>query len=422
MRWLSTALLLAVLAAVVALILQINAGNVAFLVHPYRVDVSLNLFIVALVALLAVVYWIARAVQKVADFPERVQLYRTRREEIGGQQALIEAVRSLLEGRFARAERAARAAQSSESTAGVAALIGARAAHRMQEYERRDDWLHRAEDDKAMQTARLVSSAEMWTEQRENDSALDAIERLQGAGARHIHATRIALNANLQSGRWDEALKAVRLLEKRNALHPVLARKLKHAIYREQMLAQRHDAAALEAFWRRLPEADRKSPEIALDGARLLNLAGRGHLAAEAIEAALGASPSGWDDMAERLLDEYARAQAFPARNQLERTEAWLAQAPAGGPVRAALLRTAGMVCLREQLWGKSKGYLEESLVEVKHPATFLALARLADAVGDEAEAAAQYREAALGFANLAASPLENPMTALRAGMRELGH
>jgi HemY protein len=69
MRWLSSALLLALLAAVIALILQINAGNVAFLVHPYRVDVSLNLFIVVLVVVLAAVYWIARAIQKVADFP-----------------------------------------------------------------------------------------------------------------------------------------------------------------------------------------------------------------------------------------------------------------------------------------------------------------------------------------------------------------
>ena len=422
MRWLMSALLLALLAAVIALILQINAGNVAFLVHPYRIDISLNLFIVTLVVLLGVVYWVARAIQKVVDFPEQVRLYRTRREEIGGQQALIEAVRSLFEGRFARAEKAARAAQSSDTTAGVAALIGARAAHRMQEYERRDEWLHRADGDTAMQTARLVSSAEMWTEQRENDSALDAIDRLQGAGARHIHATRIALNANLQSGRWDDALKAVRLLEKRNALHPVLARKLKHAIYRELMLAQRHDPVALEALWRRLPPADRETPEIALEGARLLNIAGRGQVAAEIIEAVLGKSPAAWDDQAERLLDEYARAQAFPARGQLERAEGWLAQAPQRGPVRAALLRTVGMICLREQLWGKSKGYLSDSLAEERHPSTFLALARLAETVGDEAEAALQYREAALGFANLPAPSPESPTTALRGGVREMGH
>lgn len=422
MRWLMSALLLAVLAAVVALILQIDVGNVAFLVHPYRVDVSLNLFIVALVVLLAVVYWIARAIQKMADFPEQVRLYRMRRDEIGGQHALIDAIRSLLEGRFARAERAARAALSSDTTAGVAALIGARAAHRMQEYERRDEWLQRIEDDAAMQTARLVSSAEMWTEQRENDSALEAIDRLQGAGARHIHATRIALSANLQSGRWDEALKAVRLLEKRNALHPVLARKLKHAVYQELLLARRHDPAALEALWRSVPAADRQVPEIALEAARVLNGVGRGPLAAEAIETALGKTPEPWDDAAERLLDEYARSQAFPARSQLEKTEAWLAAAPRSGAVRAALLRTAGMICLREQLWGKAKGYLQDSLAESKHPSTLLALARLAEAVGDEAEAATRYREAALGFASLPATGADSPLAALRIGVRELGH
>ena len=51
-----------------------------------------------------------------------------------------------------------------------------------------------------LETARLVTSAEMWSEQRDNDAALGAIDRLQAAGARHIHAMRIALNANLQSG------------------------------------------------------------------------------------------------------------------------------------------------------------------------------------------------------------------------------
>ena len=188
------------------------------------------------------------------------------------------------------------------------------------------------------------------------------------------------------------------------------------------MLAQRHDPVALEASWRGLPQADRELPEIALEGARLLNVAGRGHLASEIIETALGKSPAAWDDMAERLLDEYARAQAFPARSQLERAEAWLAQAPPRGLVRAALLRTAGLICLREQLWGKAKGYLEDSLTEAKHPSTFLALARLAETVGDEAEAARQYREAALGFANLPSAAPDSAIAAMRASMRDITH
>ena len=206
MRWLSSALLLALLAALTALFLKTNLGNVAVFVPPYRIDVSVNLALLALLLLLSAVYWAARVVQKMADFPEQVRLYRARREEIGGNRALIESLKNFLEGRFARAEKSARAAQSTSSTAGIAALVGARAAHRMQEYNRRDEWLELARLDNDIETARLVASAEMLTEQRENDAALSAINSLQGEGRRHIHAMRIALSANLQSERWDDAL------------------------------------------------------------------------------------------------------------------------------------------------------------------------------------------------------------------------
>lgn len=406
MRWLSSALLLALLAAITALFLKINAGNVALFVPPYRIDVSVNLALLALVLLLSAVYWAARVVQKMADFPEQVRLYRARREEIGANRALIESIKNFLEGRFARAEKSARAAQSSSATASIAALVAARAAHRMQEYSRRDEWLDLAGLDGDIETARLVAGAEMLTEQRENDAALFAINRLQGEGRRHIHVMRIALSANLQSGRWDGALKAVRLLEKRNALHPVLSRRLKVTIYRELFAAQSTDAAALEAMWRSVPEAERQAPEIALEAARLFNEsdAELGRLAAEAIEAALQQSPTAWDDSSLPLLDEYARAQAVLPRDQLERVEAWLKAAPPTGPIRAGLLRAAGLICLRQQLWGKSKAYLLESLAADRDASTLLALARLADAIDDKREAAAYFKEAAVAFATAATS------------------
>lgn len=420
MRWLSSALLLALLAAVSALFLRANLGNVALFVPPYRIDLSLNLALFALVLLLAAVYWVARVMQKMADFPEQVRLYRARREEIGGNRALVESVKNFLEGRFARAEKSARAAQSSSSTAGIAALIGARSAHRMQEYARRDEWLENAERDADVATARLVTSAEMLTEQRQNSAALSAIGQLQGEGRRHIHAMRIALSANLQSGRWDDALKAVRLLEKRNALHAVASRKLKHAIYRELLVAQSHDRQALEAMWRLVPEADRRLPEVALDAARLFNASGAAlaPLTIEAIEAALPAAPSEWDETALRLIDEYSRAHATPARSQLERVDAWLKLAPAHGPARATLLRAAGQICLREQLWGKSKSYLLESVSADPNPQTLLALARLAEAIGDAGEATEYFRKAALGFAASSTGSPDGTGTLLR-GQRD---
>lgn len=409
MKGLFWAVVLALAAVAAALAARLNDGNVVVLLPPYRIDLSLNSFLLAAVLLLGAVYWIARTVQRIADFPARVKLYRERRAEVGGQRALRDALRSLFEGRFARAERAAKAAQDAPALAGLAALIGARAAHRMQEHQRRDDWLAQAEADPQLNTARLVASAEMWTEGRENARALEAIDALQSAGGRHIHAARVALAANLQAGRWEEVLKGVRLLAKRNALHEVVAARYKVLAWRALLAQRRHDPSALEAAWNRIPAEDRRIPELALEGARLLNLAGRGRAAGAAIEAALERQ---WDP---RLLDEYAKVYDFPSRERIERAEAWLRD-HAGDP---ALLRCLGLLCLREQLWGKARTYLEESLRAQEHPATLLALGRLAETVGDEQEAARRFREAALGYANLLAEPdageaVSRPRGALR--------
>ena len=81
------------------------------------------------------------------------------------------------------------------------------------------------------------------------------------------------------------------------------------------------------------------------------------------------------------------------------------------------VLLDVNMICLREHLWGKAKGYLQDSLSDAKHPATYLALARLAEAVGLEAEAAQQYREAALGYGNLPPVVTDSAIAGLRAGM-----
>jgi len=388
MKSLAWTLIVAALAIAAALAAQGNEGRVVLLVPPHRIDLSFNLFVLLLVVALYAALIGGRVQQKLRDFPERVHAYRQRREEVGAQNALRNCLKAMFEGRFTRAERAARAALTVPGAAGLAALLAARAAHRMQQHERRDAWLARAEADPEMATARLVSAAEMWAESRDDQRALDAIDRLQASGARHIHAMRIALSARLQARRYADVLHSVRTLEKHRALHPLAAQRLKRAAYLGLLLERRADAAALEAAWRAIPAGDRVDATFALAAARLLNAAGCGAAAAAALEAALDHQ---WD---ESLLDEYAAAAGVPARPQLERAEAWLAQHPGS----AALLRCLGVLCLRGQLWGKARGYLEDSLRQQPGDTrTHLAAARLYEALDDGATAARHYREAALG-------------------------
>lgn len=390
MKVLLWSLLVAVLGVGVALLAQFNDGNVAVLMPPYRIDLSLNFFLLLLALLLLVVYLLARLAHALAEFPRRVAAYRQQRGVMGSLHALRDAVLAHLEGRYARVERAARAAQATPESAPLAALLAARAAHRMQEYERRDDWLSRAEADQTVQMARLVSSAEMWTETRDTERAQRAIAELQRAGGRHIHASRIALGVNAQAQRWDDVLKGVRLLSKRSALHEVAAQRYTLQAYRGRLHDRRHDADELVAECRSIPAAELRRPELAAEAAWLLAGVERGAVAAELIEAALNEE---WDT---RLVDLYGALDAPPYRTRIERAGEWLT-AHRDDPV---LLRCLGLLCEREQLWGKARSYLEQSARLSPWPQTLLALARIAEATGDEATAQAQYRDAALAFAS----------------------
>jgi HemY protein len=389
MRMLLWLFVLAALGVVVALAAQFNEGNVAIFVPPWRIDLSLNLLLLLLALLLLAVYWLARLGHALGEFPRRVAAYRTSRDVMGSLRALRVAVLALLEGRFARVERAARDAQASPESAALAALLAARAAHRMQEYGRRDDWLRQAEPDRSVQMARLVSSAEMWTETRETERAQAAIAEMQRSGGRHIHASRIALGVNAQAHRWDDVLKGVRLLGKRRALHEASAQGYRLAAYRGRLADHSIDADALVAELKRIPAAELRRPQLATEAARLLAAVGRGEAAAELLEAAVR---EGWDA---RLVDLYGRIDAPPYRVRIERASAWLSEHGSD----PALLRALGLLCEREKLWGKAVGYLAQSQRLRPGGETSLALARVAEATGDETGARQHYRDAALAFA-----------------------
>ena len=389
MRMLLWLFVLAALGVVAALSAQFNEGNVAFFVPPYRIDLSLNFFLLLLALLLLAVYLAARLAHALAEFPRRVAAYRVSRDVMGSLRALRVAVLAQLEGRFARVERAARDAQASPESAALAALLAARAAHRMQEYGRRDEWLRQAESDRSVQMARLVSSAEMFTETRETERAQEAIAEMQRSGGRHIHASRIALGVNAQAHRWDEVLKGVRLLGKRRALHEASAQGYRLAAYRGRLEDRLLDADDLVAECRRIPADELRRPELAAEAARMLDAVGRGGVAAELIEASL---KEHWDS---RLVELYGRIDAPPYRERIERASAWLAEHGSD----AALLRTLGLLCEREQLWGKAIGYLNQSRALQPSGETSLALARIAEATGDGDGARQHYRDAALEFA-----------------------
>ncbi|WP_269449145.1 heme biosynthesis protein HemY [Massilia endophytica] len=388
--------LLALMAAAIgiAVTARFNPGNVVLFYPPYRVDLSLNFFVLLEVLLFGLLYVLVRTVRATLRMPERVAAYRQRKRERDGNKGLRDALKALFEGRFGHAEKAALRAAELPENAGVAALIGARAAHRMRQNHRRDQWLNRIADDNAMKTARLMTVTELLVDDHQPEAALAAVRELNASGTRHIHALQWSLKAEQQAKNWPEVLRLVRSLDKHKALHPALSARLRELAYDDLLSDKMHDAESVQRVWASIPQADRVKPYVACRAATALNARGLHDEARVVAEESLAAN---WDERVVRAYrDAAAPAGSAALLAQIEHCEAWVRERPAD----AELALTLGSLCLKQKLWGKAQRYLEQALSDATEPRmvreAHLKLAQLHEALQQPEEAASHYRQCAL--------------------------
>jgi len=388
--------LLAVGAAAVALVLlaRVESGYVLFFYPPWRVEMSMVLFVVAAIVSFLVLYLLLRLLAGALALPATVRAWRARRRRERSHAALAAALQAYYEGRYARAEKEAQIAFESGPTPGVAALLAARAAHQMRDFERRDRWLERADDSgEGLQAARLVSRAELALEDRDFIAARDALRNLHGAGPKHVATTRLLLRAERGAGAWDEVLRLASQLSKRDAISPALAEEYKVQATVELLARSADDPGAFERRWRGIAAADRAQPRIAAAGARHATALGKSALARDILEDALAA------EWAPQLVSLYGvlpegidqESRITEARARLERAERWLLERSRDAPLLAAL----GRLCAQAELWGKARSFLEASLSFEESRGARVELARLAERLGQAEEAQRHFRKAA---------------------------
>ena len=388
--------LLAVSAAAVALVLlaRVDSGHVLFYYPPWRVEMSMVFFVAAALVSFVALYSLLRLIGNALALPATVRAWRARRRRERAHTALAAALQAYYEGRYARAEKEAALAADNGPSPGVAALLAARAAHQMRDFERRDRWLERADSlGDSLQTARLVSRAELALEDRDFGAARDALRSLHGAGPKHVATARLLLRAERGAGAWDEVLRLASQLSKRDAIAPALAEEYKVQATVELLGRAADDAGAFERRWRGVAAADRVQPRIAAAAARNATALGRAALAREILETALAAEwvpslVSLYGQLPEGLDQETRVAEA---RTRIERAEKWLFERERD----SQLLATLGRLCAQAELWGKARSFLEASLSFEESRAARIELARLAERLGKDDEAQRHFRKAA---------------------------
>jgi HemY protein len=128
-------------AVILALFASSNGGHITIYFPPYRLDTSLNLFIATLLGVFVVTLLAWRTFAAILDLPKQAAAYRRKQREARSIVFLSEAIEDIFAGRFSKALKSAEAATANAAMAETAALLAARSAHRLNQFDIRDQWL-----------------------------------------------------------------------------------------------------------------------------------------------------------------------------------------------------------------------------------------------------------------------------------------
>ncbi len=378
MRILFWFLLLASAAVGVALAAKLLNGYVLLVTPPYRVELSLNLLLLLLVGGFAGGYILVRLVTRAIGMPREVRALRRRGQLERSRAKHDAAVVALLEGRHGKARQLAEEALAIPHSTGLSTLIAARAALDARDFAAAAAMLARPEvQGHSLAVPRLMLEAERQLEQSQPLEALATLQALRKEAGSHTAALRLELRALHGAGRFADVPPLVDQLVKRHAYGAQEGEYVRAAAHAAELSARAHDPTGLRAYWNKLSDTDQRVPKIARAGAASFLVLGGDREAADILARSLERH---WEP---ELVLLYGECRTPDPTRQLEQAERWLAQHEHD----ASLLYTLGVLCQREQLWGKAQTYLEASLAVEDDYRTQVALGELLGRLGRDAEA-----------------------------------
>ncbi len=411
-------------AVAVALFAGNNQAVVTVFWPPWRIDLALNLVLIALLVGFIVVHSALRGMAVLRALPQQTRRWRVMQRERTMHGALLGAYSYMLSGRFLRARKDALTAigqsqaleQLRESDPhtrqmrALAHLIAAESSHALQDRETRQTHLEQAQQTIAEHTSDserefgegLQLRAARWAlDDRDAESALEQLASLPAGTARRTLALRTRLKAARHTQQTDLALETARLLAKHGAFAPSVADTLTRSLLLEQIRGTR-DTHQLLRIWQQLDAAERSHPDIATRAAQQLS-----RLGGEPAQVRQWLTPV-WQALSGQGEPDFNDAQWLRLVRTLERNmqdleDDWLARiesAQRARPREPHLQYLAAAACMHRQLWGKAQQGFARAVQQLRderlRASAWRHLAELAEQRGDGDEAVHAWKQAAL--------------------------
>ena len=356
-----------------------DPGYVVINFRGYVIEMSVPV-LAGLAVLLVLGLWIVR---KIIVAPRRLgETYGRHRAARSGKK-LTRGMIEVAEGNLARGEKLLGRAASTSDSPLFNYLQAARAAHLQGQDERRDEWLRLAyRDAPEAANAVLLTQAEFQIDREHYEQALATLRRLEEDSKNHAHALALMGRLYFKLEDWDALAGILPKLGKNTQIKPEVLESWTIRVRRER-LDKAADVEVLEQEWKAIPRKKKSNPvlqESYYKGLIRLGLHDR------AEKELAGALKSNWRGSLVRL---FGLVEATDTTKQLKRAEGWLKNHGEDPD----LLLAAARLCLRNELWGKARSYLETVISMRPTPEAYQEYGALLTQMGEANAAADAYRD-----------------------------
>jgi len=351
-----------------------NNGYVLINFRGYTVEMSVPI----LLLLFVTGYLAVRALARIWNAPRELgELAARARSQRSGRQ-IRHGFIALSEGKLARGERLLTKGAAKSEAPILNYLAAARTAQMQGDAERRDGWLKMAyAQESGADNAVLLTQAELQLSSGEYEQARASLNRITDSQPQHPQALKLLAELYYQKRDWPALMELLPALRRAKNVPGDQLNDWTQRVYQKQYSADNLDREQIDKLWQNLPRPLRKTPALIAARARALSACGEQEQAQIEIRKALKAS---WDD---ELVKIYGELDLADRSAQLRQTESWLLARPED----STLLLAAGRACIRNQLWGKARSYLESSIAIRQTPAAYHQLGLLMQKL-DEKDAA----------------------------------
>ena len=378
-----------IVSAFAASFLLADPGYVVINFRGYLIEMSVPV-LMALFILTIVAAWMTmklfRAPRKLGEAAGR---YRTSR----AGQRLTRGVIEVAEGNFAKGERLlGRAADVSDAPL-LNYLQAARAAHLLGQDERRDRWLRQAyENLPEAANAVLLTQAELQLDQAQYEPALATLRQIEENSPNHSHALALLGRLYYRLEDWSHLSEILPKLTKYGRLDDAMLTKWSLRVHQEH-LESAADGETVIAVWKKVPKGQKADIGLLETYYGSLIRTGLHDKAEKDLAANLRRE---WRP---ELVKLFGIVNGSDAPRQLKKAENWLKN-HSDDP---NLLLAAARLCLRNELWGKARSYLETVISIRPTPEAYQEYGRLLNQLGEGDAAGDAYRA---GLSLVARSPV----------------